>query len=246
MKFLPQPTRRYVRKRCREQTTYGLERWRAPRANQRKVVIFAQGRSGSALLESLLASTGHFPLNGEVLNTVSCEIRYPRRYLDGLTRWSRFLAKGNFLFHVKIYQLTQDRSAPIDVRAFLSDLSADGWQIIYLKRENVVRQALSNVFAEQSGIYHRFGKSESSGAITIDANALIRKIEQRIQYGREEAEVLKGLDYHTVVYETDLAPADQHQPAIDAILGYLGLPAAPVHTSHRKVVARDMSERVEN
>lgn len=245
MKILPKAARRYLRKRSREQIAYGLQRWRPAREESLKVVIFAQGRSGSALLESLLASTGRFPHNGELLDTVSCEIRHPRRYIEGLARWGRYLVHDNFLFHVKIYQLTQDRDEPIDPRTFLRELRADGWRIIYLKRENVVRQALSNMFAEHSGVYHRFGNDERSNTLTVDCDDLLRRVEQRIEYGREEARVLDGLAYHSVLYEKDLESAEAHQATVDAILDYLSLPRAPVHTSYTKVV-RDLADRIAN
>ena len=54
--------------------------------DQVRVVIFAQGRTGSTLLESLLCSTGHFFKNGELLNndTGKNEIIFPTQYIRGL------------------------------------------------------------------------------------------------------------------------------------------------------------------
>lgn len=238
--------RRFVRTHSREYFAYLLARLRAPRPNQHKVVIFAQGRTGSALLESLLASTGYLPANAELLNTHSGEIRWPKKYLDGLTRWRRFLRSGNFMFHVKHYQLTEDRRHPVDVRAFLEALVADGWKIIYLKRDNVVKQAISSVFATSSGRFHRFGTQPDADALRMDCDELIRQVEWRINNSDIEKKLLNGLDHHSVVYERDLEPASWHQQTVDAVLDYLELPRARAQTSHRKVVGRDLSASILN
>jgi len=80
-----------------------------------RVVIFAQGRTGSTLLESLLCSSGHFKQHGELLEVSEGKILFPIHYIRGLSRWK---SNENFIFHVKVYQLTRDRKRPVDPAPF--------------------------------------------------------------------------------------------------------------------------------
>ena len=111
------------------------------RQDQVRVIIFGQGRTGSTVLESLICSTGHFEENGEVLNVQRYgQLSYPVQYVLGLAKWR---SRVNFIFHVKIYQLTRNRRKPVDPGLFLRTLSKNGWKIIYIRRENVLKQVLS-------------------------------------------------------------------------------------------------------
>ena len=109
--------------------------------DQVRAVIFAQGRTGSTLLESLLCSTGHFFKNGELLNndTGKNEIIFPTQYIRGLSKWE---SDSNFIFHVKIYQLTRDRKRPVDPTTFMETLCKEGFKVIYLRRNNFCKACL--------------------------------------------------------------------------------------------------------
>ncbi|MDY7024190.1 MAG: hypothetical protein SWJ54_23045, partial [Cyanobacteriota bacterium] len=55
--------------RTEELLSYLCEHIRKSSPNQVRTLIFAQGRTGSNLLENLLVSTGYFRKTGEKLNT---------------------------------------------------------------------------------------------------------------------------------------------------------------------------------
>jgi len=61
--------------------------------------------------------------------------------------------KSVYGFHVKIYQLTDDHLM-LDPARFLKQLCSSGWIILYLKRNNVLRQAVSNELAFKRGLFH--------------------------------------------------------------------------------------------
>ncbi|MGB3294581.1 MAG: hypothetical protein WBB01_16475 [Phormidesmis sp.] len=186
-------------------------------------MIFAQGRTGSTLLENLLCSTGYFSENGEVLNTIYGEIAFPLSFISGLSK--RY--PSNFIFHVKTYQLTQDRKKPIDPGTFLETLYADGWKIIYLRRENKIKQALSNIIANHRGKYHKLDQKEENLKILFSCEKLIKKVKKRLAYGEEEKAALANVTYHEVAYESDLENAQAHQKTVDRILEYLSLALEP-------------------
>ncbi len=103
----------------REMISYYCYLFKKTPDSQIRVVIFAQGRTGSTLLEDLICSSGHFERNGELLNVNKGEILYPLPFILGL---SRRKPNENFIFHVKIYQLKRDRRNPVDPAYFLNKL----------------------------------------------------------------------------------------------------------------------------
>lgn len=228
--------------RGRELMAYASYYGRPQPDNQVRVVIFAQGRTGSTLLESLLASTGYFQLNGELLNTDAGEALLPSQFVRGLSKQ----VPENFIFHVKVYQLTRDRKHPVDPVDFLSTLHEEGWRVLYLRRENKVQHALSNLVAEARGQYHKQNDTAESLQLRIDPENFIEAIQDRIRFEEHEREVLQNVDYHEVVYETDLLPAEAQQETANRILDFLGLERRPVATPHRKVNTTPITQLITN
>ena len=228
----------WVVHRCMEAIAYLLNYIRSTPSNQLRVVIFAQSRTGSTLLESLLCSTGYFRQNGELLNTSKGEIRFPLTFLYGLLKWQ---PKNNFIFHVKITQLTKDRKHPVDPAFFLKTLYQDGWKIIYLRRRNKVKHTLSwfvaksRVVGFQSYIWHKFDDKPEELNISVDCEKFNRMVEKRISRDAQEEKVLAGIEYHEVVYEDDLEQPELHQKTVNRILDYLSLEPRKAFTNYRKV-----------
>lgn len=233
--------REYLDYRSREIGAYAQSFVKRPRADQVRVVIFAQGRTGSTVLESLLASTGHFELNGELLNTDAGEALWPGRFIRGLSR-----RQGNFICHVKVYQLARDRKRPADPAAFLRSLNAEGWRIIYLRRENKIRHVLSNIVATARGRYHKQDDKPETITLTVDRDDLIRAVRERIAFEEQERQALGNLPYHAVIYETDLEDAARQQGTVNGILDHLGLEQRAVNTPQRKVNTARPAELIAN
>ena len=228
--------------RRREWTAYASCYTKTAPVDQARVVIFAQGRTGSTLLESLLASSGYFDLNGELLNTSQGEALSPARFIRGLARRH----PGNFIFHVKVYQLTRDRKHPVDPSRFLRTLHDEGWKIIHLRRENKIKHALSNIVAETRGRYHKQDDDQERIKLTIDLDDFVRAVNERIAFESHERQVLANLPYHQVCYETDLEPPAAQQATCDAIFDFLGLEPRQVSTPHRKVNTTPLPELIAN
>ena len=209
-------------------------------SNQIKAVIFAQGRTGSSLLESLLCSTGYFTKNGELLNKnkkdkitrkKKGEIPDPLGYIREL---SALASPSNFIFHVKIYHLTS-RAEPINPSEFLKALSIDGWKIIYLRRRNKINHVLSNLIAKQRGSFKKLDDKEESFNLSINKTNLVNRVKQRFKHEESELHAIEGLDYLEINYEDDLENSASHQLTINKVLDYLSLPHRSASTELRKV-----------
>ena len=215
---------------------------RPHRKDQLRVVIFAQGRSGSTLLESLLCSTPYFRKGGELLGDAGTTVRYPFAFISGLAKENT----KNFIFHLKIYHLTTDRSKPIEPGPFLAQLVEDGWKIIYLKRRNKLNQVLSYQIRQVRGKAQKYDEENEEFRLAIHPHSLKEGIERRFSYEKAEKKALRNLPHHEVIYERDLEDTDKHQRTVDGILSFLDLAPVPVSTRLKKINSKHPREYLES
>ncbi len=223
--------------------------WIKPKpTSQTRVVIFAQGRTGSTLLEDLICSTGYFRRRGELLGGYrNPYVSYPYPYLSGLSKGS---PKENFIFHLKIYHLTRDRirrgKKPIHPRAFMKKLHEDGWKIIYLKRKNTVRHMFSNFIVGHRRRYDKSDDAEEDIKIQVDMELFEASVEQALDHEREEMQALVGLEYHQLIYEEDLENGDNHQKTVGKILDFFSLKERKAKTVSKRINKKSLEEQILN
>lgn len=240
-----------ARRRVQELRVY-LRAIRSSTRPSTRLLIFAQGRTGTTLLESLLSSTGLFKANGEPLRGSGRHVLDPALYLAGLSRDpARQGDGGHFVCHVKVYHLNDFRSQvgrpPEDPATFIRKLAQADWHIVHVRRKNKVRQVISRYVAEARGNYHKRDEGPETTTIEIDRQEFEARLASRVRYSAEEEAALTGIDYHEVIYERDLLDAADHERTVDEILNYIGLEhQEAVETSLRKINTRPLSEIVEN
>lgn len=211
--------------------------------NQKRLLIFGQGRSGSTLLEDLICSTGAYHKGGEVLNFNNMLFK-PQSYsakhrVIGLSRaFSR-----NFVCHVKI---THIQDCGDDPKEFLQAMIDDNWDIIFLTRQNRFKQSISNLVAESRGRYYKVASDRDDKPIHVDTELMIQKIENRLKLAAIEEELVKNLNVIQVVYERDLQKSDFQQETINRIMESVGLPKQKVFTRYRKINERPFDTIVSN
>jgi len=207
---------------------------------QGRFVLFAQGRTGSELLRSLLSAHPEVRCEGEIL---ARRRLLPMAFLEG-----RAARRGPSVygFKVKVYHLT-DVQGMRDPAAFLRRLHARHWRIVYLYRRNLLRQAVSNVVAEKRRAFHRrTGEGAAFGKVHIDCGRLLASMANRRRFLAVEREVLGDLPRVDVVYEDDLLPPERHQQAADRVFAFLGLDSARTHSDHLRVTPDRLVDFVEN
>ena len=214
------------------------------RRERMRVVLFGQGRSGSTLLENLICSTGYFYESGELLNSNKRgEVKFPYHYITGVSKKKN---DSNFIFHVKIYQLTRDRRRAVDAQKFLFDLHADGWKIIYLRRRNKLKHVLSNLVLRHRGEPFKVNDTREEIRLTVNCEEFAALVNERLRLEREELSALEGLNYHEVVYEDDLEKQEMQQLTINRLLSYLSLAEQDVHSRFRKVNDKSLRDLIVN
>ncbi len=233
----------------REWLVYPMWLVRKAKIPKTKFVIFAQGRTGSTLLVDLLNSHPDVFTYGEIFRDgVIRNVRFPRIYAEALCSLSKAPVCG---FKVKILQLSHAQQK--DPGETLWDFYRHGWHIIYLKRDNYLRHAISDMLSEATRVYHNVEgayvgdeKKAKSRKIHVDYNELFGIMQDLETRQQNEREALRGIPHHTVTYEDDLMGVDNQRRILSSLFEFLGLPEHDASTGMRKVAAKNLADNVEN
>lgn len=209
-----------------------------------KFVIFGTGRSGSTLLVSLLNSNSNVFCDNEI---------YHRRvFFPGLYRNARSLL-GNkeiygfkcLTYHIgKILKVKREEQSD-----FLRKLSDEGYRIIYLQRENAVRQALSNLYARHRNQFHSnstvMTKNEDK-KMTVDLSEFNDWVEGLQRQSKREESLLDGIPHLKLFYERDLADPASHVETLKKLSEYLSVTFELPETELQKVTPKKLSTFIKN
>lgn len=206
-----------------------------------KFLIFGAGRSGSSLLVDLLDSHPQIRCEGEILHH---RVLFPRLYVSCRAATA---AQDAYGFKLLSYQLRQVQKMH-DPGLFLQRLHESRWKIIYLVRRNILRRALSNLYARHRQKFHARRDERPTEAVRmpVDVSELLSWMEGMERLNRFEQQLLSDLPHLHIVYEDDLQDSHDHQPTVDRIFLYLGLPSARVKSNLVKATPRDLSDFVAN
>lgn len=183
-----------------------------------KYVIFGQGRTGSKLLCKLLDCHPDIYADTEILYNPKA---FLFTYVNAKARMSR--PETCYGFKVKAYQLVRKHN--IDPTHFLGQLHQNGWKIIYLKRNNYLRHAISNMVAKERQQFHCTQASKKNTLVRINCQKLLDAMNERKRWQMEEIKVLKNLNlsYEQVEYESDLLNSLEHSNTANRIFQFLGM-----------------------
>ena len=208
-----------------------------------RLVIFAQGRTGSELLCDLLHSHSLIHCDKEILNQ---PVLSPYGHIR---RCALSSTKNTYGFKMKIDQLTQ-RQKVRDVKAFLTRLHEEGWKIIYLSRRNLLRHALSDVLRVRSGKAHRYrsrdGAQPKVEKIPVDCESLLRGMEVRKARLAQEEQALSDLPCLRLIYDDDLYTNEQQERTLNRIVSWLGLEHEPLRSELVRNTPERLSDLVAN
>ena len=128
----------------------------------------------------------------------------------------------------------------------MDQLYTDNWKMIYIKRENVIKQQLSNYVAEKRGAYHKYDNEKEFFSLCINCEEFVDKVKERLMFLELEKRIIAKYPHIEIVYENDLLKHESHQSTINRILRFLALPSVSVKTDLKKVNRQHISDLVEN
>ena len=214
---------------------------RADRPSPR-FVVFGRGRSGTTLLVSLLDGLPSLRCEGEILHDY---VPFPHVHVLG-----RSLRYGGRGYGCKLlsYQVRDVQTALDTPRTFLRTFHHDdGFQVLYLRRTNLLRHALSNIRARRD-TFHRTADegSPSRPPLHVDPEHVVEWMRSSEALAAYEQKLLEDVSYLSLTYEDNLRDPDAHQSTVDTVCEYLGVEPARVATSHQKLAPRSLRAGVAN
>ncbi|MDV3351068.1 hypothetical protein QGP82_20345 [Leptothoe sp. LEGE 181152] len=206
----------------------------------KQFIIFGRGRSGSTALVSLLNCLPDVCCDGEIL---AQPVLWPQLYLKAKAASAQASVYG---CKVLSYQLRNIHS--IQQRShFLYELSQAGFHILYLRRENLLDHAISNIRARNFGFHKsRLVQGFQKNKIHVNPVTVVDWIEKSQQLWQYELSLLRDIPYLELTYEKNLANESQHQFTIDTICQHLGIQSRAAVSQYQKVSPQTLQASVEN
>lgn len=212
----------------------------APKPEHR-FILFGRGRSGSTLLVSMLDNHPAITCAGEVLRFRTIN---PAAHLHRVLDAGKTPVSGAKLLS---YQMRTIHKMPPN-SDFLRRLADQGVTIIYLARENLVRHAVSNIYARTQRIYHLTNAITPGPRpkITISADQICTWIDGSARLGDYEQAVLRDVPHLPLTYESDLATSPARTATWGRLLQHFGQTDQPLRTTLQKVTADDLRQIIAN
>jgi len=213
--------------------------WRTP--PRKTFIIFGQDRSGSTLLTQLLSCSPEIRCDNEILTQ---RVLWP--YLYVRARSLRHPGKV-YGYKLRLHELTSRHR--IDPKEFLRRHREQDGKIIYLRRQNIVRQAISSLIAMETGLWRsdrRAYEARRKQRFHIDCDALLQNMKWRETMLAQERQVLEEIPHLPIVYEQDLLDARRHQVTLDRVFDFLGVARVAVRAGLMRVSPDRLADIVEN
>ncbi len=224
---------------AREVACYMLSPFKRKGKPSSKFVIFGRGRSGSTLLVSLLNSHPSIYCDKEILNR---KVLLPKRFIQCR---SRMFDKDIYGFKLLSYQLRSVQSVE-NPENFLLDLHHNGYKIIYLKRNNALRQVLSKMYASYRNKWHQQSENAQTCRMPVNLDELLLQLKESEKLDAFEEHILKNIPHLKVIYENDLANNIQHTNTAKKITEFLSISNFTPKTNLIKITTEDFSDFIEN
>ncbi len=214
----------------------------------KKFIVLGQSRTGSTLLVDLINCHPEIQCEGELLqydwgympSEFMCKVLgyYPYPFFN----YRYKLSKGNVVYGFKLFVYHLKKS-----HKKIKKMTDDGWKIIYLQREGLLRQVVSAQIAKQTKTWHtKKGQDDPEYQVHLPISLLQQGLSDRQQWCLRENLCLKDREYLKVVYEKELENSSRHQETAEKIFRYLGVDPCPVNSEFCKTDSRPYKEIISN
>ena len=214
-----------------------------PPDNKINFIIYSQGRTGSTLLVDLLNSHPLIHCDREVffLKTL-----LPYNFLKSK---SIIYGKQNYGCKIQGRQL-QLQVGDSGIKPFIKTFNQYGWKIIYLKRRNILRHAISKLVYMEIGMQNRHQhtgeKKLNINQFRIDSKKLFEFMADIERVNEFDEEILREIPKITLTYEDHLLQPEKHQETMDKIFNFLGIESCVVRSDLDRITGKDLRSFITN
>lgn len=186
-----------------------------------RYAIFMTPRSGSTLLTEILSGTGKLGYPVEFFQSDWVRWLSPV-FSDVFPKFEQLITQGfkseNGVFGVEIQDFLFAGE-----QQFFADL--EQWRVIYLKRENLLAQAVSFARAHALKVWHHFGKAESRQETPIDRKTIIDAINMLLKMEQSFEQTFRERQIEPLVlsYEELIAAPPTQVARVAEHIGVTGL-----------------------
>lgn len=214
----------------------------SPLHTKSKLCILATGRTGTELLVDLLDDHPDIRCESEILRRPTASAWRLIRGREAIARLQGYDAYG-FKAVVNQFHSIRPRGR---VDLFLRRLDRAGYQLVHLKRRDLLRQAISHMRAEQMDEYHFRSGSGERLVITADIPDLFWKMRWIEHHEKVLTGLLAEIPHRALCYEDDLEQPDDRDRTIRELQAALGVEPRGVATGLRKIGGRTLADDVTN
>jgi hypothetical protein len=207
-----------------------------------RFVIYAQGRTGSHLLMSLLSSHSQVECAGELLNR------------QDWTGWRQYARRGalrapDLYLPLRARQATRPcwgGKVPIATSPRgLARLQARGWCVLFLERTSVFDRAISWCVATLAQRFQSTGR-EQAPRLHVPEPLFLEQLAFRTHWDRESRRIMQDIPHVALNYDADLAQAVHWERTSNRVCTALGLASEPLQGQTARSWDRRYEEIVEN
>lgn len=235
--------------------------WAVIPASDKKLtrfIVLSEYRTGSTLLTDFINQHPLAFCDGEIfldfVNNKKTKMLFPVLYSEGYFKKPRLSKKisrekiTHYGFDLKLSQIHRGVVAwNNDRHKFLDRITRKGWKIIVIDRQNIVKQSISNLVAQERKEWHDRPKNPlNRKRVWIDICVFENEIERRISAREVLRSVVGSCQTLKITYEDDLLNSGNHQNTANKVFSYLDLPPTQVKARLRKVSSVKISDDVEN
>ncbi|HEX3425202.1 MAG TPA: hypothetical protein VHT30_03665 [Acidimicrobiales bacterium] len=213
-------------------------RWLQPAA---RFVIVTPGRSGSELLTDLLNSHPSITCDAEILRE---RMAWPQQFVAGRAAKAALAGAEAYGFKVHCghfgYQVLRERPG------YVAQLAADGTQVILLRRENLLAQAVSSTIANRTRWHWRRRDEAVFEPMELDPVEVLMMAYLFEESDRYLESLLSDVPHLVLSYERDLVDSDAQEATVRRICGCLGLDHQSVSSDHVRFTPRSLRATIGN
>ena len=208
-------------------------------------IILTRERTGSTCLLDLLSSHSRIKTDPHIFYNYNS---LPQVFKKKNVRYRNNI--HGFKFKVQASSLELTTQNQIKAENGLRELVEQGVQIVYLQRENLVKQAVSWLLADCAKLkkqnYRKGQKPIKIKSMNLQPNLLLERIQQSEKLLNFEKSILTDLPYLYLSYEKDLMPEEMHQITLDRICNFLNIQSEKAITRYVKLSSNDLSDNISN
>ena len=204
-----------------------------------RFVIFGRARSGTTALVRLLDSLPHVRCDGEILNPPT-RFPYGRVLACCSNSHARIYGCKVLSYQVRLFREDALRNE------FVRRLTGDGFKIVYLKRENLVFHALSQIRARDHGFEMSSREAWAPPKQGVDVDELMTWMKRAEMMETFEQRQLENVPHLALTYEAHISDPGLHQSTVDTVCAFLGIDSAPATLELQKVSPPTLRDSIEN